>query len=430
MDLLGAVKILQKQGIACDLSSEILAEISNDVFEEPPTDILVQHTELLDVLIVHYSSDQSLKHGWACKDGFIHHDWRFGQETDDIIKEFSDIVGGKPPILRQLQVKPDSISLERFDGKKGELQISNSVADVADVFNETLAERGDEKRFYPLETEGDSFAYLYLDREKFERILDSGLLPISDVDEGPTPESFAELKNAISGLAAAIPGFGELFGSKTGKGGKAGKGSAGDVTDSVRRGGGSGGGASTSDADKVYDALTGIHRRSLPQQDVKTLMFLEMEISNLRNEVSDTSLFGDQKPRLLEMLLKRARILLDAGKYDNAIEQYTEVAEMAGAHEDPVYRMPEYDSHVERGEAYFAKGDAPAAVADFSRAIELCPQYSSVYRKRSEAYEKMGKPELAEADRQTAEEVAESKFKEIAGNLKRTGGDGGKVDWY
>lgn len=416
MDLVGAIKILQKEGIACELSADMLAEICNDLFEEQPADIIVEHTELLDVLVLHYSSDKSFKNGWWRKDGFIHHDWRFGQETDDIIKEFADIVGGETPILKQLQLKPDSIMLQRYDGKRGELNISNSVADVADVFNETLAQRGDEKRFYPMDTEGDSFAYLYLDPDKFERIFQSALLPISEVDEGPTPQSYSELKSAISGLAAAIPGLGQFFGSLDGKGNR------GSKTKGTTDGGATG-------AESVYDALTGMHRRTSPQQDVKTLMFLEMEIANLKNEIDDTSLFGDQKPRLLEMMLNRARILLDARKYEHAIEQYTEVAELARTGADQTYQMPEYESYVERGEAYFATGDAPAAVADFSRAIAIYSQYSSVYRKRAEAYEKMGERALAQADREAAEKVAESKFKEIAENLKGGSGNGGKVEW-
>lgn len=59
-----------------------------------------------------------------------------------------------------------------------------------------------------------------------------------------------------------------------------------------------------------------------------------------------------------------------------------------------------------RGDFYLELGKFEEAVKDYTRAIELRPDYQYHYSDRAIAYEKLGKNDLAEADKKKAEELA------------------------
>ena len=86
----------------------------------------------------------------------------------------------------------------------------------------------------------------------------------------------------------------------------------------------------------------------------------------------------------------------DSDKYQEAIDDYTKVLTM-----NP-YEIFIYNS---RGNAWMELSNYGNAITDYSKAIELHPTYALAYRNRADAYDALGQPDLAEADRKTADEL-------------------------
>src|SRR6188768_1702942 len=71
-----------------------------------------------------------------------------------------------------------------------------------------------------------------------------------------------------------------------------------------------------------------------------------------------------------EVYLKRGEDLSGARQYDQAIADYTTAIQL----------KPDYaEAYNNRGFAYYLKGDAERAIADYTRAIALRPNYPKAY---------------------------------------------------
>jgi tetratricopeptide (TPR) repeat protein len=78
-----------------------------------------------------------------------------------------------------------------------------------------------------------------------------------------------------------------------------------------------------------------------------------------------------------EFYLKRGEDLSGAREYDRAIADYTTAIRL----------KPDYaEAYNDRGFACYLKGDAERAIADFTRAIELRPDYPKAYNSRGVVY--------------------------------------------
>ena len=78
-----------------------------------------------------------------------------------------------------------------------------------------------------------------------------------------------------------------------------------------------------------------------------------------------------------ESYLKRGEDSSGAHQYDRAIADYTTAIQL----------KPDYaEAYNDRGFAYYLKGDGERAIADFTRAIELRPNYPKAYNSRGVAY--------------------------------------------
>ena len=78
-----------------------------------------------------------------------------------------------------------------------------------------------------------------------------------------------------------------------------------------------------------------------------------------------------------EFYLKRGEGFSGAGEYDRAIADYTTAIQL----------KPDYaEAYNDRGFAYYLKGDAERAIADYTRAIALRPNYPKAYNSRGVAY--------------------------------------------
>ena len=75
--------------------------------------------------------------------------------------------------------------------------------------------------------------------------------------------------------------------------------------------------------------------------------------------------------------LKRGGDFSDVHQYDRAIADYTTAIRL----------KPDYaEAYNDRGFAYYRKGDVERAIADYTRAIELRPNYPKAYNSRGVAY--------------------------------------------
>jgi tetratricopeptide (TPR) repeat protein len=78
-----------------------------------------------------------------------------------------------------------------------------------------------------------------------------------------------------------------------------------------------------------------------------------------------------------EFYLKRGEDFSGAHQYERAIADYTTAIQL----------KPDYaEAYNDRGFAYYLKGDAERAIADYTRAIELRPNYPKAYNSRGVAY--------------------------------------------
>ena len=53
----------------------------------------------------------------------------------------------------------------------------------------------------------------------------------------------------------------------------------------------------------------------------------------------------------------------------------------------------------------YYKNEFQKAIADFTKAIEIDPNFEAAYRHRGDTYQLMGEKELAQADRKKADEL-------------------------
>jgi tetratricopeptide (TPR) repeat protein len=78
-----------------------------------------------------------------------------------------------------------------------------------------------------------------------------------------------------------------------------------------------------------------------------------------------------------EFYLKRGEDFSGVHQYDRAIADYTTAIQL----------KPDYaEAYNDRGFAYYLKGDTERAIADYTRAIELRPTYAKAYNSRGVAY--------------------------------------------
>jgi tetratricopeptide (TPR) repeat protein len=87
--------------------------------------------------------------------------------------------------------------------------------------------------------------------------------------------------------------------------------------------------------------------------------------------------------------LQRGDSYADRHEYDRAIADYTQA----------IHLQPDYaEAYNNRGYAYYWQGQYPNAIADYDRAIALRPTYPYAYNNRGAAYMASGDPDRAIPD--------------------------------
>jgi tetratricopeptide (TPR) repeat protein len=94
-------------------------------------------------------------------------------------------------------------------------------------------------------------------------------------------------------------------------------------------------------------------------------------------EIQSQTNSNAKSPPSEEFYLQRGESLSGAQEYDQAIANYTAAIEL----------KPNYaEAYNDRGFSYYLKGDFERAISDFTRAIELRPKYPKAYNSRGVAY--------------------------------------------
>jgi cold shock CspA family protein len=165
------IAILQGEHLVSGLSEQVMADLVAERFGNRLAD-----ATLIGILDGYYANEDR-----AIADGYLRHDHRFGQETDDVLAELAARVPGAR-LPRQLRWDAEHTTPERGhretvaalhvelpDGGEYALDV-RSLDDIVRFVNGILAAAGDARRFYALETDGDWHAYLALSSERAQRL--------------------------------------------------------------------------------------------------------------------------------------------------------------------------------------------------------------------------------------------------------------------
>lgn len=104
-----------------------------------------------------------------------------------------------------------------------------------------------------------------------------------------------------------------------------------------------------------------------------------------------------------EYYFGRARAYLQLEKHVAAIADYSKVIQLKGSSATVARNLPLV--YHNRGLCYGLISKNPLAIADLTNAIKLKPDYASAYKVRGLVYKRMGNAKLSNADLQTAERL-------------------------
>ncbi|MBS1953852.1 MAG: tetratricopeptide repeat protein [Cyanobacteria bacterium SZAS-4] len=195
LGLMDAIKVAKQAGLFGELGDEELEKILTDLGVAPEEVEDDEEFGLINIVQSYYhtddDSDAHLLSPRAVKDGFISHDWRFGQETDDVVAELCQLVG--KPIWRQLEYadepRTDCVATTTYlhvqsdTGEKAKVEV-NGLEDIVAFMNQSLEKRGDNRRFASCDTKGDWYAYFLIGPAAYKKVF-SGKNPALSCDDVP-----------------------------------------------------------------------------------------------------------------------------------------------------------------------------------------------------------------------------------------------------
>jgi hypothetical protein len=115
--------------------------------------------------------------------GFLSHDWRFGQETQDVIAEFAACLKGEPIRFEQIETKPNALRVRssRLDSRDDDwIDLEDRGLDaVARFLNEKLEGAMARRRVFSLETDGDWHAFIVRTGDEVAAMREAGVPGIS-----------------------------------------------------------------------------------------------------------------------------------------------------------------------------------------------------------------------------------------------------------
>lgn len=348
-----AIALVKKAGLlsAWTKGSKQLNETGG--FDYEP-DENVDAASFFELLQVFYCSTQAGSAS-ALKDGYLSHDWRYGQETDDIIAEFCECAH-KPGWFKLIEnAAADMLIFEDEAGVRHELCGTN-LGDVAEFFNERLEECGSDRRFYDVETDGDFYTFICLTKEHYESLAKTGIIPLVGVEPlVHAPPSTADIAAREAKHQLSSP---NEFCERAAK----------------------------------FVRLNEIDR-ALQDYDQAVEMFKDMDLSkNLAGRI-----------RRVEAFAERGKIHFERKNFSQAAEDFDNAVKFAT---EPETRMMRGRAAcVMRGRALTELKKFPEAVESFTEALNINEYDAEAFYYRGECRERMGKWIEAKLDKLRAHQL-------------------------
>ncbi len=153
------IALLQGEHLVAGLSEQVMARLVADLYDNRLAD-----ATLIGIVDGYYEAGEDR----AIADGYLRHDWKFAQETDDVLSELAARVPNAQ-LPRQLRWEKSTLHVALPDGTERAIAVQ-SLDDIVELANESLAAAGDDRRFYSLETDGDWHAYFALPSDRAQRL--------------------------------------------------------------------------------------------------------------------------------------------------------------------------------------------------------------------------------------------------------------------
>lgn len=152
-----AFKELKSLGLLQDWTLKEAKQQAEECFGEVPA--LLSTEEAAALLCHYYGAGPSAR---AQREGFLARDWRFGQETSDLIAEFVAALRC-PPAVVLVRVERSVLTVRNGAHAAVAIDVAGGAGAIARFFQEHLKGSGQPHRLYEIATRSDEFAYVSRD---------------------------------------------------------------------------------------------------------------------------------------------------------------------------------------------------------------------------------------------------------------------------
>ncbi|HEY9773973.1 MAG TPA: tetratricopeptide repeat protein [Planktothrix sp.] len=166
-----AVDCVKNEGLCAELDEAFLQTVDDGFSTAADWDKEFDQESFFWILYGYYNDESGLRRRKL--DKWLSYDHRFLNDSENPVLDMSDCLGGEP-FYTQVEWKAGVVVLQRFDGDVFEFEC-DSIQSLIDLFNQELARRDDNRRFYEMSTGSDFTAHYCLPEEGFIRL--SRVLP-------------------------------------------------------------------------------------------------------------------------------------------------------------------------------------------------------------------------------------------------------------
>ncbi|HEY9679106.1 MAG TPA: tetratricopeptide repeat protein [Drouetiella sp.] len=172
------IKVLRKLGYLSDLTPAKTKEICEDPEEDGgaiPTALIAYYDHGLEGETQPQSSRVTPVTPRALKDGVTMYDHRFANDSDDVIADFAELIGGTPyykAIQLEFSNSPFVVIVENEQGQQENWDIDD-IYDIVAKFNQKLESNKDDRRFISVDTYADFSFWMLVTLDVLKKLVRS-----------------------------------------------------------------------------------------------------------------------------------------------------------------------------------------------------------------------------------------------------------------